>query len=91
MKDIKTALKEYSKLESEYTYALEEGGDTDITRGQINSAWAEIEQAAERIERDALTLALRLIGEDRDTFAPETTEVMDRMRPTIKEKYGFDG
>lgn len=32
-------------------------------------------------EKDCLALALRLLGEDPATFAPETAEVMDRWRP----------
>jgi hypothetical protein len=35
----------------------------------------------ERLVSDCMTLALRLFGEDPDTFAPETREVMDRWRP----------
>lgn len=33
------------------------------------------------LERDCLTLAFRLYGEDDKTFAPETREVMSRWRP----------
>jgi hypothetical protein len=33
-----------------------------------------------RLESDCMTLALRLLGEDPDTFAPETREVMERWR-----------
>jgi hypothetical protein len=36
-------------------------------------------------ERDCLTLALRLLGEDPATFAPETAEVMDRWRPICRD------
>jgi hypothetical protein len=36
-------------------------------------------------EKDCLTLALRLLGEDPATFAPETAEVMDRWRPKCIE------
>ncbi len=35
----------------------------------------------DEIERDTLTLALRLMGEDDDTFSPETREVMRKWRP----------
>ncbi len=36
------------------------------------------------LERDAMTLALRLYGESYETFSPETMEVMDRWRPRCK-------
>jgi len=34
----------------------------------------------DKLESDCLTLALRLCGEDENTFAPETREVMNRWR-----------
>jgi hypothetical protein len=37
-------------------------------------------------EKDCATLALRLCGEDEETFAPETREVMDRWRPKVLEQ-----
>lgn len=47
-----------------------------------------------RLRKDCLTLALRLLGESPDTFAPETAEVMDRWRPVcinhIKSMGGTD-
>jgi hypothetical protein len=46
-------------------------------------AW-DIEELA-RLYRDALTLALRLMGEDESTFSPETAAVMDRWRPRCME------
>lgn len=36
---------------------------------------------ARQLERDCMTLALRLYGENVNTFAPETAAVMDRWRP----------
>lgn len=51
--------------------------------GRANALEAELKIAADMIERlkdDALTMALRLLGEDGDSFAPETREVMDRWR-----------
>ena len=36
---------------------------------------------AKQLERDAMTLALRLFSEPDDTFALETLEVMRRWRP----------
>ena len=48
-------------------------------------AGQEIErQTSAQLERDCLTLALRLYGEDWDTFAPETREVMERWRPRVE-------
>jgi hypothetical protein len=32
------------------------------------------------LEKDALTMAMRLMGEDENTFAPETMEVMRRWK-----------
>ena len=49
----------------------------------IDSAF-QVSEIRGRIESDLMTLALRLYGEDPDTFAPETREVMDRMRPKIE-------
>lgn len=40
----------------------------------------------DRLNEDCMTLALRLLGEDEDTFAPETMEVMDRWRPKCIKK-----
>jgi hypothetical protein len=41
----------------------------------------------EQLRHDCLTLAIRLMGEDPATFAPETAEVMDRWRPICKEVF----
>lgn len=38
----------------------------------------EMQQRIDALEEDCMTLALRLLGEDFDTFAPETREVMER-------------
>ena len=35
----------------------------------------------EGLKMDALTMALRLLGESEETFSPECREVMDRWRP----------
>ena len=40
-----------------------------------------------QLESDCLTLALRLYGEDPETFAPETAEVMDRWRPRCEAAF----
>lgn len=39
---------------------------------------------ARQLERDAMTMALRLWGEDESTFSPETREVMKRWRPRVE-------
>lgn len=36
-------------------------------------------------EKDCLTLALRLLGEDPETFSPEAAKVMDRWRPVCRD------
>lgn len=38
----------------------------------------------EQIERDAMTMALRLFSEDPATFSPETREVMERWHPRVE-------
>lgn len=46
-----------------------------------NVSWDESYELRSRInelEEDCMTMALRLLGEDFDTFAPETREVMER-------------
>jgi len=40
----------------------------------------------EQILKDAMIMALRLLGEDEDTFSPECREVMNRWRP-VAMKY----
>lgn len=47
----------------------------------------EVAREADRLRRDRLTLALRLEGEDRSTFAPETLRVMDSMRSELAAAY----
>ena len=37
-----------------------------------------------QLERDCMTMALRLYGESPDTFAPETRECMARWRPRVE-------
>lgn len=40
---------------------------------------------AEEMEKDILTLVLRLMSEPIESFAPETAEVMERWLPKAKE------
>jgi len=44
-----------------------------------------ITKAYERTHKDALTMALRLMGEDPKTFASETKEVMTRWKPICEK------
>ena len=46
---------------------------------------AEIHQ----LESDCMTLALRLLGEDPNTFSPETQEVMTRWKPKCIALFGW--
>lgn len=39
----------------------------------------------QELEKDIITLVLRLMGEPVDTFAPETAEVMARWLPKAKD------
>lgn len=45
----------------------------------------ELLEYVDQLERDCMTLALRLYGESDSTFSPETVEVMSRMRPLCDE------
>jgi hypothetical protein len=44
-----------------------------------------LESRLDRLQKDALTMALRLMGEDEDSFSPECREVMERWRPKCLE------
>lgn len=50
-------------------------------------AMAQLEclQRISALEKDCLTLCLRLMGENPDTFTPETREVMERWAPKVRE------
>lgn len=37
-----------------------------------------------QLRADCMTMALRLYGENEDTFSPETAECMDRWRPKVE-------
>ena len=39
---IKTAWCHYNALSAELEYALSDGGDTDVTRDQVNHAWEDL-------------------------------------------------
>jgi len=40
---IQKAWDDYNKLNSEYTYCIEEGGDTDITKQEVDQAWKNVD------------------------------------------------
>lgn len=44
---------------------------------------SRVSDLAKQARSDALTLALRLYGEPDESFAPETLEVMRRLRPIV--------
>ena len=39
LRKIQDAWLSYNVLDAEITYALEDGGDTDVTRSQVNQSW----------------------------------------------------
>lgn len=45
--------------------------------------WVPIEDARQ-LERDLMTLALRVQGEPSNTYGPETAEVMEKLKPHIR-------
>lgn len=54
---------------------------TDSIKGQQicrDDMWAVTTEELNQLHEDAMTMALRLLGERDDTFAPETREVMNR-------------
>lgn len=48
---------------------------------QMERELATARAAVSNMRLDAMTLALRLMGESDDSFAPETRDVMKRFRP----------
>lgn len=57
---------------------------SDVVQGEQvarDDMWMVSTTELNQLHDDAMTLALRLMGEDEDTFAPETREVMSRWRP----------
>jgi len=51
---------------------------------EVKTKLSELQKVAhahiDALEKDALTMAMRLMGEDENTFAPETMEVMHRWK-----------
>ena len=47
----------------------------------LNIRIAGLGEGVETLKEDALIMALRLLGEDENSFSPETREVMNRWRP----------
>ena len=52
------------------------------------SEFDRLTKELEAVRKDCLTLAMRLYGESEGTFAPETAEVMKRMRVEIEKIIG---
>lgn len=44
----------------------------------------DVIRSHEQLERDAMSMALHLYGDELDTMAPETAEVMARWHPRVK-------
>lgn len=67
------------------TCEIEEDGGYVVKWCAIHSHVLRRAEAAEaqvaELQNDAMTMALRLLGESDDTFSPETFEVMSRWRP----------
>jgi len=53
----------------------------------FQQAYNRLDIEKETLEKDCITLAMRLYGEDPSTFAPETAEVMDRWRPRCEAAF----
>ena len=61
---------------------------TDLAR-DAETECHKAQREAEQLRKDALIMALRLYGEDPDTFSPECYEVMKRWDAKIKETIGW--
>ena len=62
---------------------FDEGINCEDIAAMLRQGATAIERVAE-LEKDCLTLAMRLYGESDDTFSPETYEVMKRWRPVME-------
>ena len=56
----------------------------------IEMALLEYRKEAARLREDALIMALRLLGEDENSFGPECREVMSRWRPKAEKLLAED-
>lgn len=79
-------MKKLKDLWDDYKRMTDTGFDRPGTphsnkRREIDWAIATAEQRLKATEADALSMALRLLGEDESTFSPDVAEVMDRWRP----------
>ncbi len=85
--DIDYLLSKIEELEAELQ--REEQAHT-MSVYDFNIRIAGLGEEIETLKTDALIMALRLLGEDENSFSPETREVMNRWRPKclklIKEK-----
>jgi DNA-binding Lrp family transcriptional regulator len=74
IEEIKEIEKKWSKSGSLY--------DRSVTEAQVN-IWSLLSYIKE-LESDALTMALRLYGENPETFGPECRNVMEKWGPRVK-------
>lgn len=56
-------------------------GSKECCGGDMAEQMETLEMRMKATEADALSMALRLLGEDESTFSPDVAEVMDRWRP----------
>ncbi len=102
--NIWTLLSRLKELEGEFNNQVEIRNKLTIIKFELEAKIKELEKRIESAEAtrddalayakgyksDALIMALRLLGEDENSFSPETREVMNRWRPKclklIKEK-----
>ncbi|MCR4297538.1 MAG: hypothetical protein NUV75_02110 [Gallionella sp.] len=56
----------------------------EINEGRTYETVGPLVEHASQLERDAMTFALRLYAEDQHTFAPETSEAMERWAPRVR-------
>jgi hypothetical protein len=63
----------------------------EINEGRVYADNGPMVNLCRELERDCMTLALRLYSEYDNTFAPVTREVMSRWRPRVEELLKGDG
>lgn len=56
---------------------------------RANEYIRELQAEIARLRSDCMIAAMRLMGDNADTFAPETLGFMDRWRPLVEMKWPF--
>ena len=74
-------------MSSEYWKSL----STEEQLESMTKARDFLQKEATKLRNECSILALRLCGEDEDSFAPETKEVMDKWRPLVLDDSYEDG